>query len=169
MTQPKFECSGVYFVLWQGHIKIGSAEHVEQRRRSLESGYPFGDVVPLGWIPVPYTDHVDPSRHERKIHRALGAYRGRGEWFHDRPPVRRFIGRYAKPWPVEVRVEEFVSSKVAAEQLGINRQTLRKYIRAGLLKAQRLPSGYWRIPRSAIEQLLTDGKPHETAIELRGL
>lgn len=86
---------GVYFIQWRAYVKVGCAWDVVKRRRALECSFPEGDMVALGWIPK-----RNYGRHEWQIHEALAAYRVRGEWFRDCSAVRRFIERYARPWPV---------------------------------------------------------------------
>ena len=42
----------------------------------------------------------------------------------------------------------------ACRALGISRQTLKKWVKAGLIEAVPLPSGGWRIPESEIQRVL---------------
>lgn len=96
------EYTGVYFLSWNGYIKIGHATDVVRRARAIYLAIPEGDVTPLAWIPIPMglTSTFYAGDHEHKIHQVLDAYRVRGEWFRDCPAVRRFIDRYGTEWPI---------------------------------------------------------------------
>lgn len=50
----------------------------------------------------------------------------------------------------------------AAAELGVSIRTVRRWLKDGTLAGVRLPGrggGEWRIPRAAIDRLLTDGVP----------
>ena len=47
-----------------------------------------------------------------------------------------------------------LTTQQAGKLLGVDRATVARYIRLGQLRAVRLPSGHWRIPREAVEALL---------------
>ena len=55
--------------------------------------------------------------------------------------------------------EELLTTGEAAKLLRVSKSTVLRYIRDGHLPgAIRLPSGYVRVPRSAVEQLLRRGR-----------
>lgn len=93
---------GVYFV---GHderfVKIGSADNVVTRFRSLVASIPDGDLVPLGWI----WTRVPPGARalEAALHERFAALRWRGEWFRAEPDLLRFIDAVGLPWPASDR------------------------------------------------------------------
>lgn len=91
-------CPGVYFVKWRNFIKIGASRDVLMRLRGLETSIPEGEFEPLGWIFIHQGFACSIYEHEATIHKALEAYRARGEWFHDSQVIRNFIARYARPW-----------------------------------------------------------------------
>jgi hypothetical protein len=93
---------GVYFVRWGNFVKVGTAADVELRRRAIEGSIPTGEVEGLGFIHFRSGGMLRTmSRwyHEGRIHDALRSEHERGEWFRDSPALRRFIAKYAKPWP----------------------------------------------------------------------
>jgi len=47
-----------------------------------------------------------------------------------------------------------LTTQQAGKLLGVDRATVARYVRLGQLRAVRLPSGHWRIPREAVEALL---------------
>ncbi len=50
--------------------------------------------------------------------------------------------------------------RAARLALGVSERTMRRYVRAGVLRAFRLPTGVWRIPASEIERLRTGAGEH---------
>jgi excisionase family DNA binding protein len=56
--------------------------------------------------------------------------------------------------------DEWLTTGQAAEMLGVSRSTVVRYIEAGTLEARRLPSGHWRIHRTAAEKLLRSESDH---------
>jgi excisionase family DNA binding protein len=52
--------------------------------------------------------------------------------------------------------EKLITPREAAEILNVDPATVRRYVRLGLLPAKRLPSGYIRLKRADVEQLLRD-------------
>jgi excisionase family DNA binding protein len=49
-----------------------------------------------------------------------------------------------------------LSTVEVAEILRVSRSTVTRYVRLGLLKSMRLPSGVIRIPRSEVERLMRE-------------
>lgn len=91
---------GVYFVEWNGFIKIGSAQNVEWRRRDIELSIPMGLVTGLAWVPVFSALSDDqPVEHESRIQALFEHVRVRGEWFADVPDLRAYIDQWGYPWP----------------------------------------------------------------------
>ncbi len=61
----------------------------------------------------------------------------------------------------------WISVKEAARFLGVNPDTVRRYIARGFLKAGRLPTGRgWRLLRSEVEQLLSAASVSLTMLDL---
>jgi excisionase family DNA binding protein len=50
--------------------------------------------------------------------------------------------------------EELLTVRDVAARLNVNRGTVVRWIRLGQLKALRLPSGTYRVPRAELERLL---------------
>lgn len=46
----------------------------------------------------------------------------------------------------------------AMRRLNVCRDTMRKYCREGLVRAEKLPSGHWRIEQESLDQILTNRK-----------
>lgn len=59
-------------------------------------------------------------------------------------------------------VERLLSPKEVGELLGINEQTVKRYLREGIIRGVRLTSGTWRIResdyRAYVEQCAKDGE-----------
>jgi excisionase family DNA binding protein len=49
---------------------------------------------------------------------------------------------------------ELISVREVAERLNVNRGTVVRWIRLGQVKALRLPSGTYRVPRTELDRLL---------------
>lgn len=43
--------------------------------------------------------------------------------------------------------------KVAADELGLHTDTIKRYIREGILEGSRLPGGHWRVTRESVDAL----------------
>jgi excisionase family DNA binding protein len=51
---------------------------------------------------------------------------------------------------------DWLTPREVARLLGVDAETVRRYIRLGQLRANRLPSGHYRIRREDAEKLLED-------------
>jgi excisionase family DNA binding protein len=51
---------------------------------------------------------------------------------------------------------DLLSTVEVAQMLRISRSTVTRYVRLGLVKSMRLPSGVIRIPRSEVERLMRE-------------
>jgi len=59
--------------------------------------------------------------------------------------------------------DELVRLNVAARELGVTSQTMKKYCRCQLLRCEQLPSGQWRVRRSSLDDLKkSEGIPDST-------
>lgn len=54
--------------------------------------------------------------------------------------------------------EEWLTSSEVAKLLRVSKSTVTRYVRLGQLPAMRLPSGYLRISREAVEKMLKQGR-----------
>lgn len=72
---------GVYIFECQGMIKVGVTHDPLWRLKVSQTGNPF-EIRLLGFRVVEY-----PFRVEKMLHRNLGAYHVRGEWFRVPPDV----------------------------------------------------------------------------------
>lgn len=52
--------------------------------------------------------------------------------------------------------ERVLKVSEVVHRLRVTRQTVRKYVSAGKLKAKKLPSGHWRISEASVLALLTE-------------
>ena len=94
--------AGVYFVKVGDHVKVGSANDVVRRRRALETSIPPPALAePLGWIPVATTERNNHGAEEWRVQQSLAPIHARGEWYQDCEALRKFIAKYAKPWPTD--------------------------------------------------------------------
>lgn len=59
--------------------------------------------------------------------------------------------------------EDLLTTAEAAKLLRVGRSTVTRWVRLGQLKAMRLPSGTFRIPRSEVEKLLRQLEDEGTA------
>lgn len=50
--------------------------------------------------------------------------------------------------------DELLTTVQAAKLLGVSDSSIRRYIEAGQLPAMRLPTGVYRVPRSAVDEYL---------------
>jgi putative resolvase len=55
--------------------------------------------------------------------------------------------------------ELFVDSSEVARRMGVDRDTVGRWIRLGQVRAIRTPGGRWRIPRSELDRLLRGDPP----------
>jgi len=55
-------------------------------------------------------------------------------------------------------VTDYLTTQEAAEALHTTAQTIRNYLKAGKLPAAKLPSGVYRVPRWALQQVLETSK-----------
>lgn len=82
---PRVRIRGVYFVGSSTHVKIGHAQDIGRRARTLQ------------------TSHVEPLRllawedggkqRERELHLQFASYRERGEWFRPEDALRDYIAK----------------------------------------------------------------------------
>lgn len=54
--------------------------------------------------------------------------------------------------------DEWLTTRRAAELMGVSRDTIARWIRLGQLPAMRLPSGQYRVRRAEIERLMAEGR-----------
>jgi hypothetical protein len=90
---------GVYFIHWNGYIKIGSAGNVRTRLKDIFSNAPDAGLTPLGWIPDDDVRVESRTEREWRIQQTLNQYLVQGEWFLDCQTVRDFIATHARAWP----------------------------------------------------------------------
>jgi predicted site-specific integrase-resolvase len=57
--------------------------------------------------------------------------------------------------------ERFVGVSVVARRMNVCSERVRQWIKAGVIKAERLETGYWRIPISELERLKTTKSPNQ--------
>jgi hypothetical protein len=74
----------VYFLEFDGHVKIGVTLDVEKRIKALSTSH-HGDLKLIGTI-----DNV-PRSLERELHKRFARHRANGEWFKLVPEIRAYI------------------------------------------------------------------------------
>jgi hypothetical protein len=83
---------GVYFVLFQGFVKIGIPTDIKNRLKSVHSSHPL-PLTLLGVIPLPPKMH---RAKERSIHDQFAHLRQQGEWFRAEPELLQYIKENAR-------------------------------------------------------------------------
>jgi excisionase family DNA binding protein len=61
--------------------------------------------------------------------------------------------------PPEQQFDDFVDSRTACRMLGIDRSTLKRWIKRGIIRYSRLPNGQLRFERQYILALLRSNGP----------
>jgi excisionase family DNA binding protein len=157
---------GVYFLQAGLFIKIGMSNCVLRRATRISQSTPI-TLVPLGFI---RTDTRAAARLlERQLHTRFADLRHRCEWFHGHDALLEFIKTEAEPWPTIaqrrdgwVHMIKLMKIKEAARQLGVDAQTVRRYIKHGVLRAVKLPSGHWRVADVDVEACVGKGQERST-------
>ena len=55
--------------------------------------------------------------------------------------------------------EEYLTTSQVARLLQVDIDTVGRWARLQQIRAVRLPSGHWRIPKSEVDRLVRQGKP----------
>ncbi|WP_433357786.1 GIY-YIG nuclease family protein (plasmid) [Microtetraspora malaysiensis] len=86
--------SVVYFVLRDGHVKIGTTKRLTYRLGQISRGASTPRWMPAGPVELLGTTSGGWER-EHEIHAMFAAERVEGEWFRDCPAIRAFVADLA--------------------------------------------------------------------------